>query len=79
MCSLSERRLAKAEPPSPPHSTAVAGFLGGGVKQKSDSGRGQAWSKFQHAVDGGLQNLPFILGISKSPITTLSEIGPTQY
>jgi len=24
MCSLSERRLAKAEPPSPPHLTAVA-------------------------------------------------------
>jgi len=27
---LSERRLAKAELPSPPHSTAVAEFLGGG-------------------------------------------------
>ena len=55
MCLLSERRLAKAEPPSPPHSTAVAEFLGGGVKQKSDSGRGQACSKFQH--DGGLPDL----------------------
>ena len=41
----------------------------GGVKQKSDSGRGQACSKFQH--DGGLPNLRFILGISESPITTL--------
>ena len=57
MCLLSERRLAKVEPPSPPHSTAVAEFLGG-VKQKSDSGRGQACSKFQH--DGGLQNLPYL-------------------
>jgi len=36
MCSLSKRRLTEAEPPSPPHSTAVAEFLGG-VKQKSDS------------------------------------------
>ena len=71
MCSLSERRLAKAEPPSPPHSTAVAEFLGGGVKQKSDSGRGQACIKFQH--DGGLPNLLSILGISESPITTLSD------
>jgi len=71
MCLLSERRLAKVEPPSPPHSTAVAEFLGRGVKQKSDSGRGQACSKFQH--DGGLQNLPFIFGISESPITTLLD------
>ena len=70
MCSLSERRLAKAEPPSPPHSTAVAGFLGGGVKQKCDSGRGQACSKFQH--DSGLPNLRYILGISESTITSLS-------
>jgi len=44
---------------------------GGGVKQKSDSGRGQACIKFQH--DGGLQNLRSILGISESPITTLSD------
>ena len=43
----------------------------GGVKQKSDSGRGQACSKFQH--DGGLPNLPFILGISESTITSLSD------
>jgi len=71
MCSLSERRLAKAEPPSPPHSTAVAEFLWGGVKQKSDSGRGQACIKFQH--DGGLPNLLYLLGISESPITTLSD------
>ncbi len=34
------------------HSTAVAEFLGGGVEKKSDSGHGQACSKFQH--DGGL-------------------------
>ena len=71
MCSLSERRLAKAEPPSPPHSTAVAEFLWGGVKQKSDSGRGQACSKFQH--DGGLPNLRFILGISESTATSVSD------
>ena len=71
VCLLSERRLAKAEPPSMPHSTAVAEFLGGGVKQKSDSGRGQACIKFQH--DGGLPNLLSILGISESPITTLSD------
>ena len=44
---------------------------GGGVKQKSDSGRGQACIKFQH--DGGLQNLLHFLGISESPITTLSD------
>jgi len=43
----------------------------GGVKQKSDSGRGQACSKFQH--DGGLPNMRFIFGISESPITTLSD------
>ena len=55
-------------------SAAFAGcgwIPGGGVKKKSDSGRGQACSKFQHG--GGLQNLPFILGISESPITTLSD------
>ena len=46
-------------------------FLGGGVKQKSDSGHGQACSKFQH--DGSLPNLRFILGISESPITALSD------
>jgi len=45
--------------------------FGGGVKQKSDSGRGQACSKFQH--DGGLQNLRYLFGISESPITTLSD------
>ena len=44
---------------------------GGGVKQKSDSGRGQACIKFQH--DGGLPNLLYLLGISESPITTLSD------
>ena len=43
----------------------------GGVKQESDSGRGQACIKFQH--DGGLPNFPFILGISEPPITTLSD------
>ena len=47
--------------------------FGGGVKQKSDSGRGQACSKFQH--DGGLPNfnLLYLLSISESPITTLSD------
>ena len=69
-CLLSERRLAKAELPSPPHSTAVAEFLGG-VKQKSDSGRVQACSKFQH--NGGLPNLLSFLGISESKITSLSD------
>ena len=51
----------------------MAGFLGGGVKQKSDSGRGQACIKFQH--DGGLPNfnLLYLLSISESPITTLSD------
>ena len=49
----------------------MAGFLGGVVKQKSDSGRGQACIKFQH--DGGLPNLLYLLGISESPITTLSD------
>ena len=44
---------------------------GGGVKQKSDSGRGQACIKFQH--DGGLPNLLHFFGISESPITTLSD------
>jgi len=43
----------------------------GGVKQKSDSGRGQACIKFQH--DGGLPNLLYLLGISESTITTLSD------
>ena len=43
----------------------------GGVKQKSDSGRGQACIKFQH--DGGLPNLLHFFGISESPITTLSD------
>ena len=70
MCSLSERQFAKAELPSPPHSTAVAEFFGG-VKQKSLSGRGQACSKFQH--DGDLPNLRFILGISESTITSLLD------
>ena len=71
MCSLSKRRLTEAEPPSPPHSTAVTEFLGRGVKQKSDSGHGQACSKFQH--DGGLPNLLYLLGISESPIPSLSD------
>ena len=70
-CSLSERQLAKAKPPSPPHSTVVTEFLLGEDKQKSDSGRGQACIKFQH--DGGLPNLLHIFGISESPITTLSD------
>ena len=72
MFSISERRLAKVELPSPPQSTAVAEFLGG-VQQKSDSGsgRGQACSKFPH--DGGLPNLIYLLGISESTITSLSE------
>ena len=74
MCSLSERRLAKAEPPSPPHSTAVTEFLGGGVKQKYDSGRGQACSEFQH--DGGLPNLLSIFGISDFRINDHFAIGP---
>ena len=43
----------------------------GGVKQKSDSGRGQACIKFQH--DGGLPNLLYLLGISESKITSLSD------
>ena len=70
MCSLSERQFAKAELPSPPHSTAVAEFFGG-VKQKSLSGRGQACSKFQH--DGGLPNLLYLLDISESTVTSLSD------
>ena len=72
MFSISERRLAKVELPSPPQSTAVAEFLGG-VQQKSDSGsgRGQACSKFPH--DGGLPNLIYLLGISESTITSLSN------
>ena len=40
MCLLSERRLVKAEPPSPPHSTAVAEFLGGGVDRNPTPGVG---------------------------------------
>jgi len=44
---------------------------GGGVKQKSDSGRGQACIKFQH--DGGLPNLRYLFDILESPITTLSD------
>ena len=44
---------------------------GGGVKQKSVSGRGQACSKFQH--DGGLPNLRYLLGISEAKITLLSD------
>ena len=43
----------------------------GGVKQKSDSGRGQACSKFQH--DGGLPNLLYRFGMSESTITSLSD------
>ena len=46
---------------------------GWGVKQKSDSGRGQACSKFQH--DGRLQNLRSILGISEIRITDPFAIG----
>jgi hypothetical protein len=63
MCSLSERRLIKAEPPSPPHSTAVTEFLAGGgvLNKKSVSERGQACFKFHH--DGGLPNLRSVLGI----------------
>ena len=49
----------------------MAEFLRGGVKQKSDSGRGQACSKFQH--DGGLPNLLHSFGISESPIASLSD------
>ena len=71
MRSLSERQLAKAELPSPPHSAAMAEFLGGGVKQKYDSGRGQACSEFQH--DGGLPNLQLTLGSSESTSTSLSD------
>ena len=41
MCSLSERRLAKAELPSPPHSTAVAEFLGGGLNRNPTPGVGR--------------------------------------
>ena len=41
MCLLSERRLAKAEPPSPPHSTAVAEFLGGGLNRNPTPGVGR--------------------------------------
>ena len=44
---------------------------GWGVKQKSDSGRVQACSKFQH--NGGLPNLLSFLGISESKITSLSD------
>jgi len=51
----------------------MAEFLGGGVKQKYDSGRGQACSEFQH--DGGLPNLPLLLGISES-INDHFAIGP---
>ena len=44
----------------------------GGIKQKSDSGRGQACSKFQHP--GDLPNLfSYFLGISESTITSLSD------
>ena len=42
MClSLSERRVAKAESPSPPHSTAVAEFLGGGLNRNPTPGVGR--------------------------------------
>jgi len=41
VCLLSERRLAKAEPPSMPHSTAVAEFLGGGVNRNPTPGVGR--------------------------------------
>ena len=41
MCSLSERRLAKAEPPSPPHSTAVANSWGGGLNRNPTPGVGR--------------------------------------
>jgi len=58
---------------------SVTEFLGGvisrGVKQKSVSGRGQACSKFQH--DGGLPNLIYLLGISESTITSLSDQSST--
>ena len=49
----------------------MAEFLGGGVKQKYDSGRGQACSEFQH--DGGLPNLQLTLGSSESTSTSLSD------
>ena len=61
MCSLSERRLVKAEPPSPPNSTAVTEFPGGGQTEIRLRACGQACSKFQHG--GGLPvagfDLPF--------------------
>ena len=67
MCSLSERPHAKAEPPSPPHSTAVAEFLGG-VNQKSDSaGVGR------HVLNSSTTAACRILGISESTITSLSD------
>ena len=71
-CSLSEGPLFKAEPSSLPHSMAVTEILGKGAKRKSLSGRGQACVEFQH--DGGLPNLQFILGISESTITSLSDL-----
>ena len=71
MCPLSERQLVKAGLPSSPHSTALTEFLGRGVRQKSVSGHGQAYSKFQH--DAGLPNSPSLLGISESTITSVSD------
>ena len=72
MCSLSERRLAKAELPSPPHSTVAAELLEG-VKQKSDSGRGQA-HVLNSSTTAACRILRLILGISESTTTSLSDL-----
>ena len=41
------------------------------IKCQSVSGRGQACSKFQH--DAGLPNLLYLLDISESTVTSLSD------
>ena len=69
MCLLSDRRLAKAEPPSPPHSTAVANSWGGGLNRNPTPGVGR--HVLNSSTTAACRNLRSILGISESPITTL--------
>ena len=71
MCLLSERRRAKAEPPSPPHSTAVANSWGGGLNRNPTPGVGR--HVLNSSTTAACRNLRSILGISESPITTLSD------
>jgi len=71
MCSLSERRLANAVPPSPPHSTAVAEFLGGGLNRSPTPGVGKHVLNF--STTAACQICGPFWAISKSTTPSLSD------